>query len=219
MSDINSAYASLKDDVQKFTGEIDRHPHFMKYSKGTQILYSNLHFKPKFMFIGINPGGGYAKYNNGKLVQEFDVQNQLEYSYLKFKYPLALNTRKLFELAGCSRYLKTSVKTNCFFFATTNENQLYQMLSHVKHLGVYKKSEEWTARLIQIVEPEIIICEGASAFERVVNMKNGVADWQDGVGYAFVGNQHIIGYKRTYSHIRDIGSVAEKIKDVLNMLP
>lgn len=57
--------------------------------------------------------------------------------YSNIQWPV---TQKGGELAGCSHYLKASVETNCFFFDTTNESQLYPLLSNVKHLGVYSES-------------------------------------------------------------------------------
>lgn len=212
---INLCYEEIKQEVKEYIIQIEQLPNFLKYSKGTQVLFSDLYYKPKFMFIGINPGGGFSKYNSGKRIEELDIQTQLEYSYEYYKYSLAVNTRKLFEMANCTEYLKKAVKSNCFFFATTNEKELYQMVSHIKHLDVYKKSDDWILRLVGLAQPEIIICEGSSSFNRFTSLQKCEGIWNNNVGYAKSNGVHIIGYKRIYSHIKSKERVAEKIKTVL----
>jgi hypothetical protein len=216
MSDLTAIYTEIKHEVREYDKQIDGVPNFFKYSKGTRILYSGLLHKPKFMFIGINPGAGHSAANNGAREKQYEKQNELAYYNKHVMYPLAINTRKLFELAKCKEYLQNAVKSNCFFFATAKEDELYQMISHVKHLGVYAKSQDWIYRLVNAVQPEIIICEGKSAFDRITNMYKCEGIWNDGVGYAAFDDTHVIGYKRFLSHIRDIENVAKKIKSVLN---
>lgn len=215
MVDVLACYNKIRKDVEQFIELAEENPNFFKYSKGTQILFSDLFYRPKFMFLGINPGAGYFNYH-GKRVRKLGVQKQLEYSYKIYKYALAINTRKLFELANCTEYLKDSVKSNCFFFATTTEKELYQMLSHVKDLSVYKKSEEWSSELVSLVQPEILICEGKSAFDRFVKNKKCRVEKSGSVNIAYWNNIAIIGYLRIFSFIKDIELVAETIKKVLS---
>ena len=65
-------YKNLVKEVENFIDEVERCDEVqksrVKYYKGAQILYSALHKNPKYMFIGINPGNGYFKQNNGKLL-------------------------------------------------------------------------------------------------------------------------------------------------------
>lgn len=214
-----NSYDEIKNEVQEFINKFENDNELItvldKYYKGTQILLSGLHHKPKFMFIGINPGAGYYKHNNGEKVKKLGIQKKLEYSYKDFNYALARNTRMLFQLANCTEYLDNSVKTNHFFFATTKETELYKMLSHFKHLKVYNKSKTWIDKIVSIVQPEIIICEGKSAFDRFSKNKECKIIVNGNVYYAKYEKIHIIGYKRRFSDIIDIEKVAKLINEKL----
>ncbi|WP_158730422.1 MULTISPECIES: hypothetical protein [unclassified Flavobacterium] len=216
---MKNSYDELKSEVQEFINKFENDNELTtgldKYYKGTQILLSGLHNKPKFMFIGINPGAGYYKHNNGEKVKKLEIQKKLEYSYKDFKYALARNTRKLFQLANCTEYLENSVKTNHFFFATTKETELYKLLSHLKHLKVYSRSKTWVDKIVAIVQPEIIICEGKSSFDRFLKNNECQITVNGNVSYAKYGEVHIIGYKRRFSDIIDIEKVAKLINEKL----
>ena len=143
------------------------------------------------------------------------IQEKLEYTYKQYNYALARNTRNLFELAGCSKYLENSVKTNQFFFATAKETELYKMLSHFKHLKIYNKSKTWVDKIVSIVQPEIIICEGKSAFDRFSKNKDCQIIVNGNVYYTKYEKIHIIGYKRRFSDIIDNEKVAKLINEKL----
>ncbi len=211
-------YNQLKHEVESVLEKIEADENAMrnidKYNKGVQILFSNLIHKPKIMLVGINPGDGYFK-QHGKRVRKFDIQKKLEYAYPYYKYSLARNTRKLFELAECSNYLEDTVKTNCFFWATPNEDNLYTMLGKLKDYNLYKMSKEWLNRLIEMVEPELILCEGKSAFDRVVKDKDCEVSINKYYCYARCNGYQIIGYRRMRSSIRDIEEVAKKLKEII----
>ncbi len=215
---MENSYNEIKNEVQEFINKFENDKELTtildKYYKGTQILLSGLHHKPKFMFIGINPGAGYFK-SNGKKVMKLGIQEKLEYTYKQYNYALARNTRNLFELAGCSKYLENSVKTNQFFFATAKETELYKMLSHFKHLKIYNKSKTWVDKIVSIVQPEIIICEGKSAFDRFSKNKDCQIIVNGNVYYTKYEKIHIIGYKRRFSDIIDIEKVAKLINEKL----
>lgn len=212
-------YNTIRDELKQLIEEIESNQIIFgkieKYYKGVQILYSNIVHKPQIMLIGINPGDGYYK-QKGERVRKFEPEKKLEYSYDCYKYPLARNTKKLYELAGCSEYLANSVKSNCFFFATNTEKELYQMLSYLKEFKLYKKSDLWINKLIDIVEPEIIICEGKSAFDRVVKIKDCKPVNNKHYCYAKYNNIEIIGYRRIRSSIRYINEVAKILKEKVN---
>lgn len=212
-------YSTITDEVKQVIEEIEKNDvvfkKIEKYYKGVQILFSNLIHKPKIMLIGINPGDGYFK-QKGERVKKFEPEKKLEYSYPYYKYPLALNTRKLYELAGCTEYLENSVKTNCFFLATNTEKELYQMLSYLKEYKLYKKSDIWINKLIEIIEPEIIICEGKSAFDRVIKNKDCEKIINKHYCYTKYKNIDIIGYRRIRSSIKHINEVANLLKEKVN---
>lgn len=100
-----------------------------KYYRGVQVFFSPLIFKPKIMFIGINPGAGFYNENNRPVKRYSTLENN---EYYHYDYRLAQQTQKLFEMSGLGKEeLKSTVKTNCFFFATKNQKELFQMLSHL----------------------------------------------------------------------------------------
>lgn len=138
------------------------------------------------------------------------VNNEYYYS----DYRLAQQTKKLFELSGLGKEeLKNTVKTNCFFFATNNQKELYQMLSHLKTKDVYLKSANWTDRLVDLVKPEIIICEGKSAFERFMKNKSNFSTMgPKDVVFTTYSDLKVVGYKRNFSNISNIKEVAAELK-------
>jgi hypothetical protein len=150
------AYKQIETEVRDLFEELQQLPGFMKYYRGTQVLYSSLSWQPVFIFIGINPGAGFwneslRKTGKGQVMFRTWAQKKLEYSYKDFRYPLAVSTRNLFRKAGCQEHLAAAVKSNCFFFATSTEKELYQMLSHGRVLKIYQKSSDWITRLVAMV--------------------------------------------------------------------
>lgn len=212
--DLLVEYEKIKKEVENFNSEIlsesKLETQIEKYYKGVQIMFSPITENPKIMFIGINPGAGFF-YENDRNVKRFSPLNKNEYSH--GEYRLAQQTRKLFELAELTEQnLADSVKSNCFFFATKSEKELYQFLSHLKSEKVYLKSEKWINNLVSIIKPEIIICEGKSAFERFTKDKECKFEIDKSVLYAEWNDIDIIGYKRNFSNIKEIKKVAEKLK-------
>lgn len=211
-------YQVLKNEIEAFVEDFraddDITSKVDKYYKGIQVLFSPLVYRPKVMFIGINPGAGF--YNeNKKPVKRFSPLENNEYYY--YKYRLAQQTQKLFILSGLGKEeLIRTVKTNCFFFATKNQKELFQMLSHLKSKEVYKKSAEWTDCLVDLVKPEIIICEGKSAFDRFIENKKIISDNNSkNVFSATYGDIKVIGYSRMFSNISHIEEVAAELKSYL----
>ncbi len=211
-------YEKIKKEVESFNSKIlsesELKKQIEKYYKGIQVMFSPITEKPKIMFIGINPGAGFFNENN-RNVKRFSPLNKNEYSH--GEYRLAQQTRRLFELAELTEQdLANSVKSNCFFFATKSEKELYQFLSHLKSKKVYTKSEKWINNLVSIIQPEIIICEGKSAFEQFIKGKKCEfeKEKEKEVLYTKWNNIDIIGYKRNFSNIIDIENVAKKLKQI-----
>ena len=212
--ELPAKYLELKKEVETYYEEIQSDviikSKIDKYYKGIQILFSPLFIRPKVMFIGINPGSGFFN-TNKKLVKRFSPLENSE--YLNGEYRLAQQTRKLFDIAGLtSEDLKNSVKSNCFFFATRNEKELHQFLSHLKPTKVYNKSEKWIDELVNLIKPKIIICEGKSAFSRFVKNKDCEIKDNENVLYTEWNDMKIIGYKRNFSNILEMTNVANKLK-------
>jgi len=216
MKNIEEEYEQIKKEIEDFVNNFHENEKVLtninKYYKGIQVLFSPLIKNPTFMFIGINPGMGFSK---------AEKRNVKRYSPLKFSeyswgdYSLARETRKLFKLANIPEFeIKNTVKSNCFFFATQNEKELYALLSHLKQFNVYNRSKKWINSIVQIISPKIIICEGQSAFYRFIKNKNCFIENNGKVLYAKHNDIHIIGYKRIYSNIRNINEVAKLLQDI-----
>ena len=60
---MENQYSEIKLEIEEFLAEIENNKDLEKildkYYKGIQVLSSRLIYKPKFMFIGINPGAGF----------------------------------------------------------------------------------------------------------------------------------------------------------------
>ena len=216
---IDKEYQELKDEIESFVEDFrtDENTSRMvdKYWKGIQVLFSPLIHKPKVMFIGINPGAGFFNWKKQPVKRYSPLENN-EYYYSDYR--LAQQTKKLFELSGLGQEeLKNTVKTNCFYFATNNQKELYQMLSHLKPKDVYAKSARWTDQLVDLVDPEIIICEGKSAFDEFIKNKGVYSKMRsENVLYTTLGNKKVLGYKRNFSNISNIEQVAKELNSCLN---
>lgn len=214
---MENQYYDIKLEIEDFLSEIENDKDLEKildkYYKGIQILLSRLIYKPKFMFIGINPGAGFYNYE-GKRVKRLSPMECME--YVGQDYKLATETRELFRLAGISNFeLNNSVKTNYYFLSTSNANDLFCLLSHLKKHKVYNKSKKWINKLIDIIEPEFIICEGKTVFEKLVNDRDAKISEIDGIFYTEIGKIKVIGYKRIFSNILNKEKVAKLLKDKL----
>src|SRR5690606_11184271 len=105
---------------------------------------------------------------------------------------------------------------NCFFFASKNQKELNQMLFHLKFKDVYSKSAKWTDQLVDLIQPEIIICEGKSAFDRFTKNKDVYSTMgTENILYTTYGNRKVLGYRRNFSNICNIEEVAAELKSCL----
>ena len=93
--------------------------------KGWKVFYSPLLFKPKVLFIGINPGNG----EEGIYDCEYSDKGELE--YLHEGYVLAEETKKFFEMAGRFEILCHSVKTNYYYLATTSAKEIFRITDFI----------------------------------------------------------------------------------------
>ncbi len=200
--DVDIAYNPLMKEVSQYKCNLKSSQHFDKIKdnyRGFQILYSPIRYRPDFMFIGINPGAGYFN-STGKNVSRLEPENKMEYAYSN--YPLANKTKELFEMAGLTlEDLKKSIKSNFYFIATEKENHLNKMIKDLGMMDFEKKSREWNLRLINMINPKIIICEGKSAMIKVTEHNQLHYKWDNDVAVANWSETIVIGYKRMQSRI------------------
>ena len=218
---METKYKEIKSEIEKFLNEIENDKNLTeqlkKYFKGIQVFFSPLIYKPKFMFIGINPGAGFFN-NEGNQSNNVKRLSPMQYTdYVGQQYKLAKETRELFKLAEISENdLKNSVKSNYYFLATTNAKDLFSLLSHLKIYKIYSKSKRWINHLIDIVEPEVIICEGKTVFEKLAKDRNCIVSEINGIYYTEFGKTKVIGYKRIFSNILNKKEVAKVLKEKLS---
>jgi hypothetical protein len=172
MKDIQANYLAIANEIRDYHGlilkESNRNYRVKELYKGCQILFSPLLYQPEFLLIGFNPGGGYFKWH-GQIVEEFDPMQALEY-YLN-NHRLGEQTKSLFEMAGRAKDLeKSTVKINIYPWATDNVADfkgLMKMLPSDLSSKLFHLSRTWTKNLIEIIQPNTVICEGFKAFDEV----------------------------------------------------
>lgn len=233
---VKQDYKTLRNEVSKVAKKILSFTETCRRAdeiyKGCQILFSQLIYKPEIMFIGINPGAGYWDCY-GKRVDKLDPQPQLEYlddTYVDCKYgkdqvnnyPLARQTLKVFEMAGKEKLLRNAVKSNYLYFATMNKKEFNELNRLLEQAGTLQNiadlADDWTRRIIDMIKPKVIICEGKMVFDWVWELVMGKpsANWKK--EHAIAANADglcLVGYKRIGSNIRDKRRLAAILKDQL----
>ncbi|WP_407520663.1 hypothetical protein PDL71_10320 [Lacibacter sp. MH-610] len=218
-----TAYEELKSEIENLhltaVTAVKENPILSNLLKGYKVFYSPLLYKPKVLFIGINPGNG----EEGVYDCEHCDKGELE--YLHYNYTLADETKKVFEMACKSEALYNSVKTNYYYLATTSGKDIFKITDFLGRqskddLGeqLIVNARKWTKRLIETMEPELIICEGVEAYANVTDLFQEGIKMKEDVEYVYVEEieANIIGYKRTYSNINNKSKLASTIATLLS---
>lgn len=209
--DINASYSKLKNEVAETRDYVRKNlisgTREEELYKGTMILYSELIYNPEFLFIGINPGAGF--FNSTDITfRENELDPDDEFEYLSYDYTLARQTKTAFGQTRFKDSLSKSVKTNLFYTSTSSLNQmreLFGILSDKFNVNYHEKSLAWTKHLISLVNPKVVICEGKLVVDTLGNYYNVEPKWNQETATFQIGDKiRVIGYKRRYSHIRNI---------------
>jgi len=222
MTDIQNDYSAIADEIKYYHDlilkESNKDSRIKELYKGCQILFSPLR-KPEFLLVGFNPGGGYAKWH-GKIVQEFEPMQALEY-YLN-KHSLGDQTKSLFSLAGKEKDLENStVKFNFYPWATNNVadfNELMKLLPSGLNAKLFHLSRVWTKRLIDIIDPRVIVCEGFKAFEEVEVLFSDKAKFESNEYIKFFQGSNdinVFGYKRNQGSIVEKDKIANSLNSIV----
>ena len=225
MSIQNTYESTIKPEIEALDAEIQKaisgNALIEEHHKGWRVFFSPVIHRPKVLLIGINPGAGQAG------VKDFDFWDdtqQFEYTNPKYSFSIARETVDAFSQASLTAVLETStVKTNFYFLSTTKESELYEITSYLgrtlngnhEMLGdkVFRKSAEWTKRLIGLIEPGVILCEGKEAYQKVTELfpEYSESNWANDCGHTIVptNNLVIIGYSRRLSQIRNKPELAK----------
>jgi hypothetical protein len=206
MKTVEAEYDKLKIEVEIFRNKIidinQSNPQINALYNGCKILFSPIRKKSDFLIIGINPGIGTESKDNEleptKGVEYIDAEDEYDYA-------IASQTRKVFHEAGLFEKLEECVKTNYYYFTSSNTVDLQKLLksygSETEH-EFYVLAKRWTQILINIVDPKIILCEGKLAFDRIKDLYSVNPIWMNEIGYFETPDQKlVIGYKRRYSNI------------------
>ena len=209
---------------------VEDNPAVQPFFKGWRVFFGPVLANPKVLLIGINPGNGQEGSNWREGSRDADFwSSDWEFEYTQYDYALARETREMFAAAGLSQVLAAAtVKTNYCFLSTTRMAELEQLTDGLgrtadgqEDLGtrVYHKSEEWIRRLIALLNPQVVVCEGSTAFKWVrplfpTQSVEEVWDNDRHCGYAVFGDHApaLIGYGRTPFTIRNKSAAAELLK-------
>ncbi len=163
----------MKPEIELFHTEmmekLNSDEQIKKLYTGWKVWFSPILINPEILFIGINPGGG----EGGDLTLEPD--GILQYIFdesagfnLKDDINEVFNEKELFDLVD----LAYCVKTNYYYLATKNSDEIKKIgdfLGREKDksgLGdkFFQNSKKWSNQILDIIKPNLIICEGKTAF-------------------------------------------------------
>ena len=187
---------------------------------GTQVFYSPVK-KSNLLILGFNPGPGY--YNKEKkLVEKFNPETKHE--YITADYPLANQTRGIFESINKLIDLERSVKSNIYFTATKGVNEFKQLTNELKKINLvndfWHYSKQWQNKIIENVAPNLILCEGFNVYKDLdyhfnIQLIEETATIRVGKISLKEKDIIVISYKRLYSNIQNPILVAEKLQEYL----
>jgi len=225
-TDINALYGEFKDEVAETRDYVRKNlvsgTREEDLYKGTMILYSELFYKPDFLFVGINPGAGYYNTSGKKFRDdELEAEDGFEYLLAGEDYPdyrSAEQTRTAFARTKYKGSLSKSVKTNLFYTSTSSlkaMRELFGILDNKFNIDYYAKSLNWTKKLIGIIEPKVIICEGKVVANTLAEYYEVEPQWnQETATFQIEGKIQVLGYKRLFSNIRNINGFVEALNNL-----
>lgn len=195
---------------------------------GFEVIDGKLIENPEILFIGINPGRGNGQMNRNifatdriSYLDKYDDAYREDYPS---RYHLAEKTIKFFELAGWkdakfrSVLSEKAVKTNFFHLATDNIQDLERVLRDVNlKKEHFNKSAEFSVQLINILKPKVILLEGKTVFDFIVEECYEEKVWNAkdfGYFYDKHNQSHILGYNRNISN-ENREYFVKKLKEVL----
>lgn len=181
----------IENEVKKFIKELNKiignENEIDGLTFGWKIFYSPIIINAKILFVGINPGTGDA----GEPFTYYDDDYEiLEYiDTIRNNYILARNTVKIFDEMNLQNLLNEAVKINTKFYSTKSVVELHKFEEYLfkNHLTLYNRldffNKKWIRDIIEIINPEIIICEGKEAFDYMDNLYDDLDNWSQTLDY------------------------------------
>jgi hypothetical protein len=213
---------TLKEEVKNLHGRIlaecQKNEKLKALYKGCQIFYSPFRINVDVLFVGLNPGGGYAKANEGQIVENFEPMEKYELNIL------AEEVRMCFRDAGKENIFDNAVATNGRFFATDGSEELKSFLAKLPENlrnEVKTMSIKWIRTLIEIVKPKIIMCLGNESFDylhhNVYGSEMVVTEDKNPPLEAKIGNILVIGCQRRGSTIIKKDPLIERLREYMKV--
>jgi hypothetical protein len=166
------------------------------------------------MLIGINPGSGYFKEKN-KIVQKFEPLEKYDEGY-----DLAQEIKcGVFKHLDRENIFDSTFKTNMYFFATNNANELLDFLKLLPEdlrIELKQKSVKWIKEIVSKISPKLILCEGHTAFDYLKSFYGDEMVISQNKGYvleAKINSIPVIGCKRMGCNIIKKEILIEKLKE------
>lgn len=222
LTTIEQLNTEIKSFIDKIEPIIKQDETLKELRLGWRIWYSKFIERPKFLFIGINPG------DCGGNFEDFTESEMLEYiNPDENNYTLAKETQCVFDSLNAINLLQESAKINYYFIKTKGTGELNDFLNrlHFVNFEIWQQfisnSAKWTQDLINLMNPKSIICEGKTTYDNINdNLFLGEKDWLEvkpwngsvGAFQRSRDNLVLLGYKRTYSNITNKEELADYIK-------
>ena len=203
----------VKEVHAKILKECQKNEELNSLYKGCQIFYTPYRNTPDVLFIGLNPGGGYAKANSGRIVESFEPLEAVDPNDLMYE------ARNCFRDVGIENILNNAVVTNGRFFATNGMEELlsfFTKLSENLRNEVKIMSAKWIQTLIKIISPKMIMCLGNTSFDylhEVYNQEIVIIENKNSPLEAKIGNIPVIGCQRNGSTIIKREALVERLRE------
>lgn len=183
--------------------------------RGWKVWYSNIIERPDFLFIGINPNNvpedidyfGSSALEIDELKVQLEPDEDIRYNS-DTNWSLSVFTREAFQNAKIP--ISHNVKINYYYLGTKDLTTLNN-LSKDKYIGNDLKMEldfqsaKWTKKIIELINPKVIICEGSKAFNDLVihalkqeKERINIMNNEGNVRKALFKNIPVIGYSRAW---------------------
>ena len=180
--------------------------------KGCQIYFSPIRINPEIMILGINPGAGFYK-NNNQIAQQFEPPDENGRSdYME-------ELKLLFRKIDKPDLIENAFITNIYFFSTVGDNDLKQLIKIMPEeikKEIEDKAKEWIKLFIKEINPKLIFCMGAFAWDKLKSFYKESIEIIHEKGTIFeakIENKTVITCSRNRSIIKDIDLVAKKLKE------
>jgi hypothetical protein len=194
-----------------------------KLYRGITVWFSPIIENPEIMFLGINPGAGYYNNNNKTLVHRIEPPQINEYVDDSIYYILKRDWNYVFgNMKNCLNrkdLLINSVKSNFCYFATEKSSDMKKLFTQISanfKVSSYELCGNWTRRMINEINPKILICEGKESFD-LLNRWSFPGEFKldekvHSITRGHIGTITVIQVSRVFSTLKDAGEIVKQIK-------